>query len=87
MLDDQAALDAEQNFRDALTAARGRDAETGGAAVGPHRSDLAVAHLDKGLPARQCSTGEQKALLISIVLGRRAGRSLAHRRRAALVAR
>ena len=68
MLDDMAALDAEQAFRDALTAARGRDAETGGAAVGPHRSDLAVTHLDKGLPARQCSTGEQKALLISIVL-------------------
>jgi DNA replication and repair protein RecF len=68
MLDNQAALDAEQTFRDALTAARGRDAETGGAAVGPHRSDLAVTHLAKGLPARQCSTGEQKALLISIVL-------------------
>jgi DNA replication and repair protein RecF len=68
MLDDMAALDAEQAFRDALTAARGRDAETGGAALGPHRSDLAVTHLDKGLPARQCSTGEQKALLISIVL-------------------
>lgn len=68
MLDDMAALDAEQAFRDALTASRGRDAETGGAAVGPHRSDLAVTHLDKGLPARQCSTGEQKALLISIVL-------------------
>jgi len=68
MLDDMAALDAEQAFREALTASRGRDAETGGAAIGPHRSDLAVTHLDKGLPARQCSTGEQKALLISIVL-------------------
>jgi len=68
MLDDMAALDAEQAFREALTESRGRDAETGGAAIGPHRSDLAVTHLDKGLPARQCSTGEQKALLISIVL-------------------
>ncbi|MEQ8246719.1 MAG: DNA replication/repair protein RecF [Alphaproteobacteria bacterium] len=67
-LDDMAALDAEQAFREALTAARYRDAETGGAAVGPHRSDLAVTHLEKGLPARQCSTGEQKALLIAIVL-------------------
>lgn len=68
MLDDQAALDAEQTFCTALTAGRSRDAETGGAAIGPHRSDLAVTNLDKGLPARQCSTGEQKALLISIVL-------------------
>ena len=67
-LDNLAALDAEQAFREALTAARSRDAETGGAAVGPHRSDLAVTHLEKGLPARQCYTGEQKALLISIVL-------------------
>jgi len=67
-LDDMAALDAEQAFREALSRTRGRDGETGGAAVGPHRSDLAVTHLDKNLPARQCSTGEQKALLISIVL-------------------
>ncbi len=67
-LDGAAAIDAEDAFRDALSRCRGRDAETGGAAVGPHRSDLAVTHLEKDLPARQCSTGEQKALLISLVL-------------------
>ena len=35
---------------------------------GIHRSDLAVRHLAKGVPAAQCSTGEQKALLIAILL-------------------
>ncbi|MEM9685062.1 MAG: DNA replication and repair protein RecF, partial [Pseudomonadota bacterium] len=40
----------------------------GGAAVGPHRSDLEVRHLGHGMPAGLCSTGEQKALLIAIVL-------------------
>ena len=62
------ALAAEDAFRDRLAADRVRDSETGGAQCGPHRSDLAVTHLGKGLPAAQCSTGEQKALLISIVL-------------------
>ena len=39
-----------------------------GAADGPHRSDLTVRHLDKDMPAAQCSTGEQKALLIAVML-------------------
>jgi DNA replication and repair protein RecF len=63
-----AAIVAVEGFRAALAQSRRRDAETGGAAVGPHRSDLAVTHLAKDLPARQCSTGEQKALLIALVL-------------------
>jgi recombinational DNA repair ATPase RecF len=41
---------------------------TGGAATGPHRSDLAVVHADKGIAAEAASTGEQKALLIAILL-------------------
>jgi len=41
---------------------------SGGAAIGPHRSDLAVVHADKGIAAEAASTGEQKALLISILL-------------------
>ena len=36
---------------------------------GPHRSDLVVRHKISGAPAAQCSTGEQKALLIALVLG------------------
>jgi DNA replication and repair protein RecF len=62
------ALSAEDTLRDRLAETRARDAEAGGAAVGPHRSDLAVSLLESGLPAAQCSTGEQKALLLSIVL-------------------
>jgi DNA replication and repair protein RecF len=62
------ALAAEDAFRERLAADRGRDGETGGAQCGPHRSDVVVTHLGKGLPAAQCSTGEQKALLISVVL-------------------
>jgi DNA replication and repair protein RecF len=68
LLDRMPALDAEDAFREHLLASRLRDAETGGAAIGPHRSDLEATHVPKGQPARACSTGEQKALLISIVL-------------------
>jgi DNA replication and repair protein RecF len=62
------ALGAEERFRDALCESRSRDAEMGTTGEGPHRSDLAVEHVPKGLPALQCSTGEQKALLVAIVL-------------------
>jgi DNA replication and repair protein RecF len=51
-----------------LARARIRDAETGRTTVGPHLTDLAVRHTQKRTDARECSTGEQKALLISIVL-------------------
>lgn len=67
-LEDQAALEVEDDLRARLAAARTRDAASGGAALGPHRSDLAVSHLERELPAALCSTGEQKALLVSIVL-------------------
>ncbi len=62
------ALEAEDNLRGALAASRAQDSAVGGAQVGPHRSDLHVRHLDKDQPAELCSTGEQKALLIAIVL-------------------
>jgi DNA replication and repair protein RecF len=52
----------------ALSAARERDAEAGRTSVGPHLADLEVRHTLKRADARDCSTGEQKALLISIVL-------------------
>ncbi len=45
-----------------------RDAEAGRTSFGPHRSDLSVRHTVKRADAAECSTGEQKALLISIVL-------------------
>jgi len=62
------ALQVEDKLKSALAQSRGRDAESGGASFGPHRSDLVVTHLDKQMEAPLCSTGEQKALLIAIVL-------------------
>lgn len=51
-----------------LRASRPRDAAAGRALVGPHRHDLAVVHRAKAMPAAQSSTGEQKALLLGLVL-------------------
>jgi DNA replication and repair protein RecF len=59
---------AAETLRARLARARVRDAEAGRTTVGPHLSDLAVRHTQKRIDARDCSTGEQKALLISIVL-------------------
>ncbi|MBS0221721.1 MAG: DNA replication/repair protein RecF [Proteobacteria bacterium] len=63
-----AAIDAEDRLRAALAASRLRDAEVGTTSSGPHRSDLSVRHLDLDLPAAEGSTGQQKALLVSIAL-------------------
>lgn len=51
-----------------LARGRARDSAAGRTLAGPHRTDLAVTHLEKRQPAGLCSTGEQKALLLSIVL-------------------
>jgi DNA replication and repair protein RecF len=67
-LDEMPALAAEAKFADALAVARPSDAVTGGAAIGPHRSDLMVSLAQTGIAAELGSTGEQKALLISILL-------------------
>jgi DNA replication and repair protein RecF len=65
------ALDgwAESDLEADLKSSRSRDAAAGRATVGPHRQDLAVTHRAKGVPASQSSTGEQKALLLGLVLG------------------
>ncbi len=62
------ALEVEQRMAGALASGRRAEADGMAAALGPHRSDLEVVHGDSGTPAAACSTGEQKALLISIVL-------------------
>jgi DNA replication and repair protein RecF len=67
-LDGMPALAAEDRLRAALAESRSGDAAAGGAAIGPHRSDLAVRHAEKNIAAEAASTGEQKALLIAIVL-------------------
>ncbi len=55
-------------LRDALADARPRDLLAGRTLVGPHRADLSGTYASKGVPASDCSTGEQKALLISLIL-------------------
>ncbi len=67
-LDQGPALAAEDKLRCALADGRANDAATGGASIGPHKSDLAVHHVARDMPAPMCSTGEQKALLIAMVL-------------------
>jgi DNA replication and repair protein RecF len=62
------AIDVEDSFREALRSGRRRDREAGRALQGPHRSDLLVWHGESMTPAAICSTGQQKALLISIIL-------------------
>ncbi|MET3793008.1 DNA replication/repair protein RecF [Aquamicrobium terrae] len=62
------AVDVEEGFRRALAAGRERDRAAGRTLEGPHRSDLIVRHRPKSMPAELCSTGEQKALLVGIVL-------------------
>ncbi|CCV15593.1 DNA replication/repair protein RecF [Mesorhizobium sp. STM 4661] len=62
------AVDVEERFRRALAEGRDRDRAAGRTLDGPHRSDLVVRHRPKAMPAELCSTGEQKALLVGIVL-------------------
>ncbi len=62
------ALAAEERMRGRLAATRESDAELGSACIGPHRSDLEVVHMGTGAPAERSSTGEQKALLVGLVL-------------------
>ncbi|WP_434725149.1 DNA replication/repair protein RecF [Mesorhizobium sp. RIZ17] len=62
------AVDVEERYRRALANGRERDRAAGRTLDGPHRSDLVVRHRPKSMPAELCSTGEQKALLVGIVL-------------------
>ena len=62
------AVDLEERFRKLLAEGRDRDRAAGRTLDGPHRTDILVRHRPKDMPAELCSTGEQKALLIGIVL-------------------
>ena len=68
-LAEQPALAVEDWLRGTLAEGRGRDAAAGSAAVGAHRADMALSDAGSGLPAGLASTGQQKALLIGVVLG------------------
>lgn len=62
------AVRVEDEYRRLLRDSRGLDRAARRTLRGPHRSDLAVVHGPRNMPAGQCSTGEQKALLIGLIL-------------------
>lgn len=62
------ALEAETKFAERLMELRGVDALSSRCSEGPHRSFLEVIHLGKSRPAEDCSTGEQKAILLALVI-------------------
>ncbi len=64
----KAAVEIEEDFRYRLADGRDNDRFAGRTLEGPHRSDLVVRHRPKDMPAELCSTGEQKALLVGIML-------------------
>lgn len=68
LLPDHTAIAIEDRYRTLLKDNRARDAAAGRTLDGPHLSDLAVRHASKNIPAADASTGEQKALLIRLVL-------------------
>ena len=63
-----AAVEIEDAYAARLAEARDRDRAAGRTLEGPHRADLRVAHGPKDMPGHLCSTGEQKALLIGLIL-------------------
>lgn len=73
--DDMELPAREDDLLSAFRDGRPRDLAAGRTLIGPHRADLGAIYTAKGVPADQCSTGEQKALLISLILAN--GRALA----------
>lgn len=68
-LEHHAAVEIEDKYRIMLGDSRQTDAAAGRTLQGPHRSDMEVMHGSAGMNAKLCSTGEQKALLIAMILG------------------
>ena len=68
LLPDHPAAEIEDRYRTVLRENRARDAAAGRTLDGPHLTDLTVIHAAKSIPAADASTGEQKALLIGLVL-------------------
>ena len=69
-LAERSATEVEDEFRAALNHGRERDRAAARALEGPHLSDLIVSHGPKQTPAQHCSSGEQKALLIGLILAK-----------------
>jgi DNA replication and repair protein RecF len=68
LLSSHPALEVEERYRAVLRENRARDAAAGRTLDGPHLTDLSVSYVRKDIPAAEASTGEQKALLIGLVL-------------------
>ncbi len=68
-LDTDPALAVEDWLRDSLAAARPRDAAAGSSSLGAHKADMALFDAATGLSAASASTGQQKALLLGVILG------------------
>lgn len=66
--EDAAPMNDAEAFADVLAQNRPRDMAAGRSLIGPHRADLNAVYRAKGVAAKMCSTGEQKALLVSLVL-------------------
>ncbi len=64
----KAALDLEERYARLLQDGRYRDQSAGRTLEGPHRADLMIRHRQKDMDAARCSTGEQKALLVGLIL-------------------
>ena len=77
-LDGASVAEIETRLAVALAEARARDGTVGRALCGPHRTDLTVIHRQRGRPAGQCSTGEQKALILNLILAQAARLSRAN---------
>jgi DNA replication and repair protein RecF len=69
-LAEKPATEVEDEFRLILEQGRERDRAAARALEGPHLSDLIVMHGPKDAPAQHCSSGEQKALLIGLILAK-----------------
>jgi DNA replication and repair protein RecF len=67
-ISDLPAFELEERYIEVLAQSRHRDAAAGRTLEGPHRADLTVRHIEKNMDAERCSTGEQKALLIGLIL-------------------
>lgn len=68
-LESEPAVDVEARLQEVLRDNRSADQHAGRTTQGPHLSDLHVVHGTKKVPAALCSTGEQKALLVALILG------------------
>lgn len=68
IVSDEPVPEGEDALLEALAGSRAADMRAGRTLVGPHRIDLRAIYAAKGVPAALCSTGEQKALLISLIL-------------------